>query len=72
MPLQQTQVHILVLMVPHIVQVMPDIESAEVPVYLAYPEELRQSKRVAAFKDFVQEEIITYRKQWRERVEGDN
>ena len=57
---------------PHIVQVMPDIESAEVPVYLAYPEELRQSKRVAAFKDFVQEEIITYRKQWRERVDGDN
>ena len=57
---------------PHIVQVMPDIESAEVPVYLAYPDELRQSKRVAAFKDFVQEEIITYRKQWRERVEGDN
>ena len=57
---------------PHIVQVMPDIESAEVPVYLAYPEELRQSKRVAAFKDFMQEEIITYRKQWRERVEGDN
>lgn len=57
---------------PHIVQVMPDIESAEVPVYLAYPEELRQSKRVAAFKDFVQEEIITYRKQWRERVESDN
>ncbi|MEM5543595.1 LysR family transcriptional regulator [Sulfitobacter sp. AS92] len=56
---------------PHIVQVMPDIESAEVPVYLAYPEELRQSKRVAAFKDFVQEEIITYRKLWRERTEGE-
>ncbi len=56
---------------PDIVQVMPDIESAEVPVYLAYPEELRQSKRVAAFKDFVQKEIITYRKQWRERTEGE-
>ena len=28
-------------------------------------------QRVAAFKDFVQEEIITYRKQWRERVEGE-
>ncbi|UWR32068.1 LysR family transcriptional regulator [Sulfitobacter sp. W027] len=56
---------------PHIVQVMPDIESAEVPVYLAYPEELRQSKRVAAFKDFVQEEIITYRKLWRERTEAE-
>ena len=55
---------------PDLVQVMPDVESAEVPVYLAYPEELRQSKRVAAFKDFVQEEIITYRKQWRERTEG--
>ena len=55
---------------PELVQVMPDVESAEVPVYLAYPEELRQSKRVAAFKDFVQEEIITYRKQWRERTEG--
>ncbi|SDF96073.1 LysR family transcriptional regulator [Sulfitobacter delicatus] len=51
---------------PDLVHVMPDVESAEVPVYLAYPEELRQSKRVAAFKDFVQEEIITYRKQWRE------
>ncbi|NUH64501.1 LysR family transcriptional regulator [Sulfitobacter sp. S0837] len=57
---------------PDIVQVMPDIESAEVPVYLAYPEELRQSKRVAAFKDFVQKEIITYRKQWRERTEGES
>lgn len=56
---------------PDIVQVMPDIESADVPVYLAYPEELRQSKRVAAFKDFVQKEIITYRKQWRERTEGE-
>ena len=55
---------------PELVQVMPDVESAEVPVYLAYPEELRQSKRVAAFKDFVQEEIITYRKLWRERTEG--
>ena len=51
---------------PDLVQVMPDVESAEVPVYLAYPEELRQSKRVAAFKDFVQKEIIAYRKQRRE------
>jgi hypothetical protein len=28
---------------------------------------LRQSKRVAAFKDFVQDEIISYRKQLREK-----
>ncbi|MGJ8545170.1 MAG: LysR family transcriptional regulator [Sulfitobacter sp.] len=52
---------------PDLVQVLPDTESGEVPVYLAYPEELRQSKRVAAFKDFVQEEIIAYRKQLRAR-----
>jgi len=33
-----------------------------VPVFLAYPEELRQSKRVAAFREFVMEEIMAYRK----------
>lgn len=52
---------------PDLVRVLPDVESAEVPVFLAYPEELRQSKRVAAFKDFVQDEIITYRKQLKDR-----
>lgn len=51
---------------PDLVHVLPDIRSADVPVFLAYPEELRQSKRVAAFKDFVQDEIITYRKQLKE------
>ena len=34
----------------------------EVPVFLAYPEELRHSKRVAAFREFVSEEIFKYRK----------
>ncbi len=43
---------------PDLVRVLPDVESAEVPVFLAYPEELRQSKRIAAFRDFVQDEII--------------
>jgi DNA-binding transcriptional LysR family regulator len=47
---------------PNLVRVLPAIESAEVPVFLAYPEELRQSKRVAAFRDFVTEEIMAYRK----------
>lgn len=47
---------------PNLVRVFPDVESGEVPVFLAYPEELRQSKRVAAFRDFVTEEIIAYRK----------
>jgi len=51
---------------PDMVRVLPEVESAEVPVFLAYPEELRQSKRVAAFKDFVQDEIISYRKQLKE------
>jgi len=32
-----------------LVRVMPDVSSAEVPVFLAYPEELRQSKRISAF-----------------------
>ncbi|MBN2630063.1 MAG: LysR family transcriptional regulator [Rhodobacteraceae bacterium] len=47
---------------PHLVRVLPDVESAEVPVFLAYPEELRHSKRVAAFREFVTEEIFAYRK----------
>ncbi len=47
---------------PHLIRVLPDVESAEVPVFLAYPEELRHSKRVAAFREFVTEEIFTYRK----------
>lgn len=47
---------------PHLVRVMPDLESGEVPVFLAYPEELRHSKRVAAFREFVSEEIFKYRK----------
>lgn len=47
---------------PDLVRVFPDIESTDVPVFLAYPEELRSSNRVAAFRDFVIEEIQGYRK----------
>ena len=47
---------------PDLVRVLPDVESGEVPVFLAYPEELRHSKRVAAFRDFVTEEIFAHRK----------
>ncbi|WP_347313269.1 LysR family transcriptional regulator [Defluviimonas sp. SAOS-178_SWC] len=47
---------------PNLVRVLPEVESSEVPVFLAYPEELRHSKRIAAFRDFVMEEIIAYRK----------
>ncbi|MGR3289869.1 MAG: LysR family transcriptional regulator [Paracoccaceae bacterium] len=45
-----------------LVRVLPDVESNEVPVFLAYPEELRHSKRIAAFRDFVMEEIMAHRK----------
>ena len=51
---------------PELVRVLPDVESGEVPVFLAYPEELRHSKRITAFRDFVQEEIIAHRKKKRE------
>lgn len=47
---------------PHLVRVLPEVESDDVPVFLAYPEELRQSKRVGAFRDFVADEIAAYRK----------
>ncbi len=53
---------------PDLVRVLPEIDSAEVPVFLAYPEELRQSKRIAAFRDFVQDEIIARRKLEREQA----
>ena len=42
---------------PQLVRVLPDQESKVVPVYLAYPEELRHSKRVQIFRDFVLDEI---------------
>lgn len=53
---------------PNLVRVLPQVESGDVPVFLAYPEELRHSKRVAAFRDFVQEEIISYRKQQKDQA----
>ena len=51
---------------PDLQRVLPEVESNDVPVFLAFPEELRQSRRISAFRDFVTEEIIAYRK----RVKG--
>ncbi|MFT4716822.1 MAG: DNA-binding transcriptional LysR family regulator [Paracoccaceae bacterium] len=51
---------------PDLVQVLPEESTPEVPVYLAYPEELRHSKRVEAFKLFVVDEVISYRKHLKE------
>ncbi len=53
---------------PQLAPVLPEVESSEVPVFLAYPEELRHSKRISAFRDFVQEEILIYRKNMREQI----
>jgi DNA-binding transcriptional LysR family regulator len=47
---------------PDLVQVLPERQSAPIPVYLAYVEELRHSKRITAFRDFVLEEITAFRK----------
>ena len=55
---------------PQLVRVLPEIESNEVPVFLAYPEELRQSKRISAFRDFVMEEIMAHRKRQRDEVDA--
>lgn len=51
---------------PELQRVLPETESREVPVFLAYPEELRASKRVRAFRDFMLEEINRHRKDIRQ------
>ena len=51
---------------PQLVHVLPEVASNDVPVFLAYPEELRHSKRVEAFRDFVTEEIFAYRRRKRD------
>lgn len=48
---------------PDLERVLPMSESKEIPVFLAYPEELRHSKRVSAFRDFVVAEIFEFRRQ---------
>lgn len=55
---------------PQLTRVLPDLESGEVPVFLAFPEELRTSRRVAAFRDFVLEEIQSMRKRQAEDQAG--
>ncbi len=56
---------------PNLTRVLPDVQSGEVPVFLAFPEELRASRRVAAFRDFVLEEIQSLRRQQTDDQPGD-
>ncbi len=46
---------------PELVPVLPDVKSTEIPVYLAYPVELRSSRRIQAFRDFVLNQAEEYR-----------
>jgi DNA-binding transcriptional LysR family regulator len=45
----------------HLVRVLPDIEGPSFDVHLVYPDAMRQSKRVAAFRDF----LVKAAKDWR-------
>jgi DNA-binding transcriptional LysR family regulator len=47
---------------PELVRILPEEHSAVIPAYLAYVEELRHSKRVTAFRDFIIEEISTFKR----------
>ena len=46
---------------PHLVRILPEIEGPTFDVHLVYPDALRQSKRVSAFRDF----LVKAAKEWR-------
>lgn len=46
-----------------LVHVLPDIEGPEIHGYFVYPEELRNSARVGAFRDYLFREIARARAQ---------
>lgn len=48
---------------PALVSILPEEQSAPIPIYLAYVEELRHSKRVCAFRDFMIEEVAAFRRE---------
>ena len=43
--------------VPNLVRVLPDIDGPSIDAYLVYPEAMRQSKRIAVFRDFLLSKI---------------
>ncbi|MEM9044071.1 MAG: LysR family transcriptional regulator [Pseudomonadota bacterium] len=47
---------------PELVNVLPDESSEPFSVFFTYPEELRRSQRVLAFRDFILKEIAEYQK----------
>jgi DNA-binding transcriptional LysR family regulator len=50
---------------PRLVKVLPDFVGPSFELYFIYPSDLRRSKRVAAFRDFISEETEPLRKSMR-------
>lgn len=46
---------------PRIVRVMPNIDGPSFDTYLVYPEELRNTKRLAVFRDFLLRKVADWR-----------
>jgi DNA-binding transcriptional LysR family regulator len=41
----------------NLLRMLPDLEAPAVPAYFVYPEELRNSKRIAVLRDFLLESL---------------
>ncbi|TAN56204.1 MAG: LysR family transcriptional regulator, partial [Rhodospirillales bacterium] len=41
----------------HLVEVLPELEGPPIEAYFVYPEELKNSKRIAVFRDFLLRKI---------------
>nr|MDJ0895403.1 LysR family transcriptional regulator [Alphaproteobacteria bacterium] len=42
---------------PNLTQVLPELAGPLIQAYFVYPEELRHSKRIAVFRDFLLEKV---------------
>jgi len=41
-----------------LVQVLPDVKAPRIEAFFVYPEEMRHSKRVSVFRDFLVAELV--------------
>lgn len=46
---------------PRVVQVLPDVEGPSFDTYFVYPDELRDSKKIAVFRDFLLSKVAAWR-----------
>ena len=42
-----------------LVQVLPGVKAPRIEAFFVYPEEMRHSKRVAVFRDFLMSELVS-------------